>query len=503
MPLGRAYAVAVTGITGSMVEIEADVGRGLPGLHLVGLPDTTLQEARDRVRAAVVNSGFRWPPGRTTLSLSPASLPKVGSLYDVGLACAVLNASGLVQGSRVHETVLIGELALDGRLRAVDGVLPAVLAAREHGWLRVVVPVENLPEAALVTGVTVLGAQSLREVAGWLNSMTDLTEPAAFTQPAPRPVPDLADVRGQFEARRAIEIAAAGSHHVLLKGPPGVGKTMLAHRLPGLLPQLSERESLEVTAIHSIAGDLPRDTPLIVDPPFVAPHHSATAVSLIGGGTGYAKPGAVSRAHRGVLFLDECAEMPARVLDALRTPVEEGEVRISRKCGVATYPARFLLVLATNPCPCAALRPVNCECLPRTRRQYQAKISGPLIDRIDLNVEMRTASAATTTRDDVPEPTSDVKQRVAEARRAASARWKHLGYSVNGDVPGPTLRRILGRRAGALKPVNDAIERGAISARGADRALRLAWTIADLQGKTAPDAEDANTALMYRLPRRL
>ncbi|MCW4353940.1 YifB family Mg chelatase-like AAA ATPase [Hoyosella sp. YIM 151337] len=503
MPLGRAYAVAVTGITGAIVEIEADVGRGLPGVHLVGLPDTTLQEARDRVRAAVVNSGFTWPTGRTTLSLSPASLPKVGSLYDAGLACAVLNAGRLIRGERVRETVLLGELALDGRLRAVNGVLPAVLAAREQGFTDVAVPVENLAEAALVTGVSVHGARSLQELTDWLNGAAELAAPVVFPTPSPRTLPDLRDVEGQEEARQAVEIAAAGAHHLLLKGPPGIGKTMLAHRLPGLLPPLTERESLEVTAIHSISGQLPRDTPLIVDPPFVAPHHSATAVSLIGGGSGYAKPGAVSLAHRGVLFLDECTEMQPRVLNALRTPIEEGEVRISRKCGVATYPARFLMVLATNPCPCAARREVDCECLPPTRRHYRTRLSRPLVDRVDLNVEMRAEYAAIGASGRRPETTRIVRKRVLEARQAAHARWGALGFGTNGEVPGPVIRTTLGPGAAALQPVNKAMERGSISARGADRALRVAWTIADLDGKSAPGQTETEAALLFRLPRHL
>ncbi|AEF40026.1 YifB family Mg chelatase-like AAA ATPase [Hoyosella subflava] len=504
MPLGRAFAVAVTGITGSIVEIEADVGRGLPGMHLVGLPDTTLQEARDRVRAAIVNSGYRWPPGRTTLSLSPADLPKVGSLYDVGLACAVLNASGLASCARLHSTVLLGELALDGRLRAVNGILPAVLAARDQGWKRIVVPAANLAEASLVSGVAVVGAATLRDLVRWLNRSGNLIAPLPVPPPPRRVAPELGDVEGQFVARRAVELAAAGGHHLLLTGPPGVGKTMLAHRLPGLLPPLTEDESLEVTAIHSIAGELPRDCPLIADPPFVAPHHSATAVSLIGGGAGYAKPGAVSRAHRGVLFLDECTEMPPRVLDSLRTPLEEGEVRISRRCGLATYPARFLMVLATNPCPCAAVRAIDCECSSRVRRHYRSRLSGPLLDRVDLCVEMETSRAReATTMGDNPESTAVVRQRVVTARQAARERWVQLGCATNGEVPGPKLRAKLGRFAEAMIPINFAIERGAISARGADRALRVAWTLADLHGRTSPNVEDVQTALSYRLSRDL
>lgn len=365
MALGRAFSIAVCGLDGQVVEIEADITSGLPGVHLVGLPDAALHESRDRVRAAITNCGNSWPMSRLTLALSPATLPKVGSVYDLALAAAVLAAGGR-RWPRLASTVLLGELALDGRVRAVRGVLPAVLAARAEGWSTVVVPRDNLAEASLVDGITVGGVSSLRQLQDWLDGGAQLSARLPSVSTAADSAPELAEVVGQAQARFAVEVAAAGAHHLMLTGPPGVGKTMLAQRLPGLLPSLTEQEALEVTAIHSVAGLLSEHTPLITRPPFVAPHHSSSVAALVGGGSGTARPGAISRAHRGVLFLDECAEMPVNVLDALRTPLEDGEIRLARRGGVACYPSRFQLVLAANTCPCASADPGTAPVGPRS-----------------------------------------------------------------------------------------------------------------------------------------
>jgi magnesium chelatase family protein len=497
MALGRAFSVAVRGLDGHLVEIEADIASGLPGVHLVGLPDAALQESRDRVRAAITNCGNDWPQARLTLALSPATLPKMGSVYDMALALAVLSAHSNAEWGRLDKTVLLGELALDGRVRAVKGVLPAVLAAKREGWPVVVVPVDNLAEASLVNGIDVKGARTLRQVQSWIAGKAQLEDPVDRPLAARSPSADLADVIGQTQARYAVEVAAAGAHHLMLTGPPGVGKTMLAQRLPGLLPALGEGEALEVTAIHSVAGMLSGSTPLITQPPFVAPHHTSSVAAMVGGGSGMARPGAVSRAHRGVLFLDECAEVGVSVMEALRTPLEDGEIRLARRDGVACYPARFQLVLAANPCPCAPADPRDCICPGQVKRRYLGKLSGPLLDRVDLFVEMHSERAGGFAYQE-GESTAVVSARVAAAREAAAERWRRHGIRTNAEVRGAVLRKEFRLPAGVMKPLSNALDRKQISMRGADRTLRVAWTLSDLAGRTCPVSEDVATALSFR-----
>jgi magnesium chelatase family protein len=513
--LGRALAVALVGLRGYLVEVEADIAAGLPAFTLVGLPDVSLGEARDRVRAATANSGHSLPQRRITVNLSPAGLPKTGTGFDLAIAAALLSASGNAPGPTVRRYVHIGELGLDGRIRPVRGVLPAVLAAVRAGRPDVVVPTENALEAQLVPGARVWPVAELRDVIalhggepgeGRGRDADDeparvLRTPTAMVPPS-RPA-DLADVVGQREPRRALEVAAAGGHHLLLVGPPGAGKTLLASRLPGVLPDLSDDDAVEVTAVHSLAGTLDPESGLIRRPPFEDPHHTATPVSLVGGGSGLPRPGSASRAHRGVLFLDEAAEFDPRVLECLRQPLEHGELVIHRAHGAARFPARFLLVLAMNPCPCGRSQGagLDCSCPPSARRRYVARLSGPLLDRVDLQVEVQPVSRAELHADlsgELPESTQQVAGRVAAARAAQRERLSGTPWVSNGEVAGPWLRGALRLPPAVTADLDAAIDRGLLSVRGYDRVLRLAWSHCDLAGRDRPDRDDVGRSLVLR-----
>ncbi len=504
MSYARVLCVGLVGVTGHLVEVEADLGPGLPTVVLSGLPDTALNEARDRVRAAVVNSGQRWPNRRITVNLLPAALPKHGSAFDLAIAAALLGGAGELPLAPLDGVAVLGELGLDGTVRPVRGVLPMVAAAVRSGITQVIVPVENAAEASVVPGVRVHAVDSLHRLVAFIRDGTPLLDPPAHSPTPPRPGPDLVDVAGQELGRRALEVAAAGGHHLALIGPPGAGKTMLAERLPSILPELDDEAALEVTALHSIAGVLPRDGRLIRRPPFQAPHHTATVASLVGGGSGLARPGAVSLAHRGVLFLDEAPEFQRGALEALRQPLESGRIFLARARGETEYPAQVQLVVAANPCPCA--KPVGdtaCECSPLARRRYLARLSGPLLDRIDVQVTLNPLRAVELMdAGRLAEPSAVVAERVARARAAAAARWADGGWRVNAAVPGPDLRRSRWRLpAHDTRALRKLLDRGALSARGFDRVVRIAWTIADLDGRDRPDANDIDEAIQLRTGR--
>ena len=534
MPVARTHSIALVGVEGHPVEIESDIENGLPVLLLVGLPDTALREARDRIRAAIINSGEQWPQRRITVGLSPASLPKRGSGFDLGIAISVLAAAGTVPIAAIEGVTFLGELGLDGRLRPVCGVLPAVAGAAAAGFGKVAVPEISAPEAGLVPGLAVLGAPTLGALLAWLRGEREggrevtvrMSGAGASVQPV-QPAspgapglpaaaglagaagqfplcdqaggrPDLADVIGQPAARRAAEICAAGGHHLSLQGPPGAGKTMLAERIPTILPPLDRPAALEVTAIHSVAGTLPAGSPLITEPPFCAPHHTATKAAIVGGGTGIIVPGSASLAHRGCLFLDEAPEFGRDVLDALRQPLESGEVVVARLGLTARFPARFTLVLAANPCPCAKGRAsgAGCTCTPTERRRYLARLSGPLLDRVDVKVEFLPVSRAELLSDrGFAEPSSVVLKRVEAARDRATARLGPTPWRLNGEIPGSELRRSFAPGPGALAPLERAMDLGEISARGVDKVIRVAWTLADLAGVARPTVAETSYAL--------
>ena len=500
MALARTNSVAFEGVTARIVDVEANVGPGLPGTYIVGLADKAVAESRDRIKLAAQNSHLPWPKTKIIVSLSPASLRKSGSHFDLPMVLSILFASdtGTYEEHVLSTTVFLGELSLDGAIKPVTGVIPAILAAKQAGFVRVVIPTGNAAEATLCQDMDIRVASSLAEVVRFvcgeeeLDHADDAASEPGTDSSATR---DMRDVAGQPEARRAAEIAAAGGHNFLMIGPPGSGKSMIAARLPGLLPDLTPDHKLEATAVHSVAGRT--FTGPITQPPFVAPHHSVTRAALIGGGSGNPVPGAVSLAHRGVLFLDEVSEISASILDSLRTPLEQGYVRLIRSRRDVYFPAKFQLVMAANPCRCGAEEPSACRCSANARARYLNNVSGPLRDRLDMVV--RTHAQGSVIRSEEQESTATIRERVIEARGRAGHRWARAYHpgATNADIDGAWLRREFPADEEAMEYLAVHLARGDISQRGVDRTLKLAWTIADLAGDARPDIDHVAQALEF------